>query len=224
MLFIKERIGAILGQLSIVHRNGKTVLINKDGVQELTKEEAMAHLDTTQINKLEFTRTNANPIVHLVDQMEEHRNNKTSPYDERVVAHPIYFKIKHKATPQGTYISNIKYKFSLIGSEKEKFVAHTDITGLKSNVLLTQEFFQRLLTLAFSGIYATPHDLDAYYAELAAIYSIDRKNAYYCEECQENFQTVEDFITHLETSKHYDSIYEEFPHFAPLQNIRPPTK
>ena len=77
-----------------------------------------------------------------------------------------------------------------------------------------------LITLAYSGIYAAPYDFDDFYRELAAIGSNEFKNMYYCETCNEYFDFIGDLIKHLDSTGHKDSIFEEFPYYEPLVNIR----
>lgn len=205
--------------------NGKHFFIDGTGVREISKKDANDIIKDADITLMEFTLydTPVSVFYDLFKKYQEHKERKDSMYGERVVVELRYFCSNLKKNHDGNYEGDLVFSYKITGERTGRVYFDEfkhSLTGLKCSINYTERLARSLITLAYSGVYASPYDLDDYCREMATLELIDFKNMYYCETCGEHFDFIGDLIEHLNVTRHKDSIFEEFPYYEPLSNIK----
>jgi len=145
-------------------------------------------------------------FVKWENSMDDH----TSEFNLRVIVKEILISyIKDGIGRNGKNTYKFDWHGVIINPTDGSLIAKMKITSFKQQEIefLTLDRLETLMTSAMSGIYSTPYDTQALYN------AFNGKLTYACEECDEDFENIEDYVEHLRESGHEDSIFDDYPHW-----------
>lgn len=91
-------------------------------------------------------------------------------------------------------------------------------------VPVCKEFYESIFSATFSGIYKTARMKETYTSILSqteALFENGKKpSLYYCEECKEKFNSLDEFLCHLIETLHTDSIFMDYPFDEELKRVK----
>lgn len=160
-------------------------------------------------NKFEESFTNV--MIALLERWKINTENKTSSFGKRVIVKETYrVLVVDGKDEENKDTHNLKWKGIVIDPNDNSIISEAEIVCEEQmNVdILTQERLELFMSIALSGIYCTPYDVNA------AMSSFGKSLTYGCDECGQFFdKDIDSFVEHLKITKHKDGIFEKYPHW-----------
>jgi len=192
--------------------------------KQIDKEELRECLESSK-NNHSLCMLNGYPFIGLLDIAMDTLDGKTSVVGERVVVKTNYFNSSIAICSDKNYRGDIAFDFEITGESSQQIIYDhfsIDLKEVVSTFDLSEAFMKIIILIALSGTYSIPHD---YYELLTSaidvgIYKRTKAEIYSCEKCGVVFLTPDDFIRHLDDTGHYDGIFDRYPHYEPLREIK----
>ena len=188
--------------------------------KEIDKE---IYLEKVKKNNSIINKTlNFNIFKFLNDKYEHDFYKGLSEFNEEIKSEITKWEDNLVETKDG-YLCGDLYLEITIKSLKTNEILLTTYYKMfiKINKKITKKLIELLFDRAYSGIYESPWLEEEIYEEMKSCDLIPKNStlSYCCDTCNQKFNSLKEFLSHLIENNHYDSIFYRYRKYPEIKNL-----